>query len=120
MPCLAKQTATATNTTATRTSNVTDLATAQERKLGFRQPRSRARLDDELAHVPSRAAIAGVSKQVAARFRSYTNARAAAKRRHANEAFEEMTYEERRQLCQMVFGGKTSDGKRMGCLDYLG
>ena len=82
----------------------------REGKLGV----ERTRLDDELAHVPSKPAIVGVSKQVAARFRQYTNARAVAKGRHANTEFGEMTYNERRELCQTVFSGKTAEGSRMG------
>jgi site-specific DNA recombinase len=82
----------------------------REDKLGA----ERARLDDELAHVPSKPAIAGVWKQVAARFRQYTNAREVVKVKHANAAFDEMTFKERRELCQTVFSGKTAEGSRMG------
>jgi site-specific DNA recombinase len=34
--------------------------------------------------------------------------------RQINEAFDEMTWEERRQLAEMVFSGHTPDGRRMG------
>lgn len=74
----------------------------------------RTRLSDELAHVPTRLGIVTRSKEVAAQFRQYTNAKAIAKGRHANTAFDEMSYDEKRRLCQSVFSGKTADGKRMG------
>ena len=92
-------------------------STAQLEKLKERETRlqaERARLEDELAHLPSSEAVKGVSKSIATRFRSYTNARAIAKGRHANEAFDEMTYQEKRELCQSVFNGTTAEGKRMG------
>lgn len=54
------------------------------------------------------------AKSVADKFRQYTSAKAVAKARHANLAFDEMTYAERRALCQSVFSGKLADGRRMG------
>jgi hypothetical protein len=92
-------------------------ANTQLEKLKEREQKlteQRTRLEDELAHVPSRAAIAGVAKQISGQFKVYASAKVWAKKVHANTAFDEMPYDERRQLCQMVFSGKTAEGKRMG------
>ena len=34
--------------------------------------------------------------------------------RYLNHSYEEMTYENKRELCEMIFGGKRPDGHRMG------
>jgi hypothetical protein len=74
-----------------------------------------AQLDVVLGYLPSKDAIKAKSAQIADQFkRKYSNVRLAAKIRLANHAFDAMTYEEKRQLCQTVFSGKTADGRRMG------
>ncbi len=67
-----------------------------------------------MGHLPSREEIEATSKQIAQQFRRYTSGRAVAKARLANHELEAMTYEERRTLCEMVFSGKTAEGRRMG------
>jgi DNA invertase Pin-like site-specific DNA recombinase len=74
----------------------------------------RARLIDELAHVPSSEDVRKFSQEIGGRILQYTNATLQAKIMHLNEVFEEMPYDEKRELCQKVFGGKTVEGKRMG------
>lgn len=74
----------------------------------------RSRLDDELAHIPSRDGIRKASDKIVSRFRQYASARTWAKIQHANTALNKMTYDEKRELCQTVFSGKTADGQRMG------
>jgi len=94
-----------------------DSASTQLEKLKEREQRLEAErrlLNDELAHVPSREAITAAGVMIAGQFARYTNAKAVAKGRHANAVFEEMTYAEKRELCQAVFSGQTADGRRMG------
>lgn len=88
------------------------LETLKEREQSLRA--EQGRLTDELAHLPSREKIQDLSRKVAASFRPYGNARLVAKAKHANRAFDEMSYADKRQLCEVVFGGKTADGRRMG------
>jgi hypothetical protein len=73
----------------------------------------RTRLDDKLAHIPDKDAIAAVAKRVAEKFK-YVSAKLWAKAKCANLDFEGMPYDERRALCEMVFSGETADGRRMG------
>jgi hypothetical protein len=42
------------------------------------------------------------------------SAKKAAAVRTANRHFDKMTWDEKRHLCEQVFGGKTPDGKRQG------
>jgi Site-specific recombinases, DNA invertase Pin homologs len=74
----------------------------------------RTRLEDELAHVPSREVLKSASRKIAGKFLQYTSAKTWAKTRQANEAFDAMSFEEKRALCESVFAGKTTDGRRTG------
>jgi hypothetical protein len=92
-------------------------AEAQLEKLKEREQKwndERTRLDDELAHLPSKESIKIASKMIAGEFRQHTNARVWAKTVKANYDFEGMTWKERRALCEIVFSGETVDGRRMG------
>jgi hypothetical protein len=73
-----------------------------------------ARLASELAHVPNREAVQKFSVEIGGRIRQYANVKLQFKIATANEAFEEMSYAEKRELCQMLFNGKTVDDRRMG------
>jgi site-specific DNA recombinase len=72
-----------------------------------------ARIQDEIAHLPQPGEIKEVSKQIVSRFQ-YSSVKFMAKKQEANRAFKKMTWEEKRALCEMVFGGKTAQGERMG------
>ncbi len=90
-------------------------------------------LADELVHVPNREAVHKFSQEIGGRMFRYGNVRLEAKIAMANEqpyyernkngvavelnvpnGLHRMTYNEKRELCQKVFGGKTVEGKRMG------
>lgn len=74
----------------------------------------RTQLEDELRHIPSPESVKAASKHIARRFRTYTNASERARLIHINTAFDEMTYAEKRELCEMVFNGERVNGSRMG------
>lgn len=63
-------------------------------------------LATRLANVPTKEQADQAAKKVSAIFKRY------------NRDLDKMTWDERRKLCQMVFGGKLSDGRRMGV--YIG
>ena len=81
----------------------------REQKMKIEQ----SQLQDELAHLPDKETIKAVAKRTASRFK-YTNARKVARMRLANNDFSGMPYEDKRQLVQAVFSGKTADGRKMG------
>jgi DNA invertase Pin-like site-specific DNA recombinase len=88
-----------------------DEADAELKKLRAGEAEVRKELDalaPLLEDLPDPVEIKKVAKRVAA------GARAWAERVIANGDFDGMTWEERRALCQMVFGGKTRDGRRLG------
>ena len=65
---------------------------------------------------PSREAVQKISQKIsknAHRF-DFLATRREAIAVEANRNLEKMTYEEKRNLCQNVFSGKTVDGRRMG------
>jgi site-specific DNA recombinase len=68
----------------------------------------------ELANVPTAEEIHGLASRVSSAFTRYTNAHAWARDFIANGDFSGMTDEEKRSLAQMVFAGKTPQGKRYG------
>ncbi len=76
------------------------------------------RLNDMLANVPTPESIQAVSKEVSGTFKRFkidaAKVRLNAKTRLANRCLEEMTWEEKRALAEMVFSGKRADGSRMG------
>jgi len=79
------------------------------------------RLAEYLDKVPSPALAKSTAKRVSDAMRRFkpkgrklVSARLWAKVSHANSALDKMTWEEKRELLQMVFGGKTVDGQRMG------
>jgi hypothetical protein len=65
-------------------------------------------LQDSLENVPTPAAIQAVAQQISGSFRL------TAKIKHANRALEEMTWDDRRALAQMVFSGTRAEGGRLG------
>jgi DNA invertase Pin-like site-specific DNA recombinase len=73
-------------------------------------------LDDELANVPNAEQIEDAAERCAAAFGKYkiASARPEARRMQANFDPDAMTWEERRALVEMVFAGKTPDGRRLG------
>jgi DNA invertase Pin-like site-specific DNA recombinase len=75
-----------------------------------------ARLDAGLENVPTKEQLQAVAERVAAAVsgRRRTNARLCARTSEINTDFAGMAWEEKRSLAEMVFGGKTPDGKRMG------
>jgi hypothetical protein len=76
----------------------------------------RNRLNNNLQNMPTPEAIQEVSTKIAAKFKNYRycDARLIANVRHANHAFDEMTWTEKRALVETVFSGKTTEGKREG------
>jgi len=74
-----------------------------------------AQLTEALAHIPTPEAIKAAGRRIADEFSGYANARLAAHVRLANYNFEEMTWEQKRELCVMVFSGKVGlDNRRLG------
>jgi hypothetical protein len=73
-----------------------------------------AHLVQSVDHVPSPAKIRQAAESVANCVRQFRSARVTAKLHDLNSVIEAMTWDERRHLAEMVFGGKTADGKRMG------
>ncbi len=71
-------------------------------------------IGEQLGNLPTPEAIKAISKQVSRKFVQFTDARLIARMSHLNDAFDEMTWDERRGLAEMVFSGKTAAGKRMG------
>ena len=72
------------------------------------------RLQNSLENIASPESIEEMSGLVAGKFRRYSDPVLRAKIKHADHHLDEMTWDERRALAQMVFSGKTADGKRMG------
>jgi len=76
------------------------------------------RLQEHIDSAPSKQQVEFVaeklSKWINRRRRNYTNAKVIANIDHANSALNEMTWDEKRALAQMVFSGKRPDGSRMG------
>jgi len=70
-------------------------------------------LRDTIENLPTPEGIMAKASEVAAQFR-LTDARLAATHRELNRNIDLMTWEQKRALVEMVFGGKTADGKRMG------
>jgi DNA invertase Pin-like site-specific DNA recombinase len=96
-----------------------DLAEKQLGELKAEEDASKAQLealDNELANVPSADQINEAAERCAATFGKYriASARPEAKRMQANFDLDVMTWEEQRVLVEMVFAGKTPDGKRLG------
>ena len=72
------------------------------------------RLCESLEKKPSPDAIKAMSKKTSKQFRSYQLKINTAKRTAGTKPYNEMTYEEKRALIEMVFSGKMPDGRRMG------
>jgi hypothetical protein len=73
-----------------------------------------SRVEDQLAHIPDENAVRQVSKKIAGRFRLFADSKRAMKISDANRAYEKMTWEEKRALCQMVFSGRAGHGTKLG------
>jgi hypothetical protein len=59
--------------------------------------------------------VKAVAERVAKAFKAdYVDARMVTRIKLANRRRERMTWEEKRQLCELVFGGKGQDGRRLG------
>jgi len=71
------------------------------------------RLNTSLDHLPDQAQVKAVAKRFAGKFKR-TDARLWAKTEDANSRPEAMSWNEKRALFEMVFSGRTTDGKRMG------
>lgn len=76
----------------------------------------RLALLSQQANLPSAERIKSLSEQVAKRFggKKLTSARLTVKKERLNAALDQMSYEDKRSLVEMVFSGKMGDGKRMG------
>jgi len=72
------------------------------------------RLSERVDNEPTPESIRAVAKGVSAKFRERVDGKQNIKSRRANNAFDEMTWEEKRALAETVFSGKTADGRRMG------
>jgi site-specific DNA recombinase len=74
------------------------------------------RIQETLAKLPALERIRTISKQMSVKFRKRVrvSAKKAAIYYRVNRDFDGMSWEEKRQLAEMVFGGKTVDGSRMG------
>jgi DNA invertase Pin-like site-specific DNA recombinase len=75
------------------------------------------RIQDNLENLPNTDRIRAVSQKVSSQFVSkykYTDSRLIAKKRLINHGYNQMTDEEKRALVELVFSGKTPEGKRMG------
>lgn len=80
-----------------------------------------SRLKDEydqlvtsLEHVPTPATVKNTAERFSDKFISYSNAWLVETCAEADRRYDRMTQEEKRSLAEMVFGGKTPDGRRMG------
>ena len=71
------------------------------------------RLQGNLDNVPTPAEVKAVASKVAKSF-DWPRIKLQAKKNILNHDIERMTWEEKRALVLLVFGGKTPDGKRMG------
>ena len=74
----------------------------------------RSRVLENLGSQPNTKEIKEVAKKVAARFKRYTNIKLMLAKKYANSEFDEMTEAEKKKLLELVFSGKTADGRRMG------
>jgi DNA invertase Pin-like site-specific DNA recombinase len=76
------------------------------------------RLLEHLLRAPTAAEVAAVARQLSDWVdevgNRHTNYRRVAIIREINRAYDAMTFDEKRTLAQMVFGGKRLDGNRMG------
>jgi site-specific DNA recombinase len=88
------------------------LKTLKDRESALREERDR--LSEFLGSKPTPEQIEDTSKRIAAAFRTQSLRKASARFRARSKPLSEMTWEEKRELCQMVFSGKTPDGRRMG------
>jgi hypothetical protein len=88
------------------------LATLREREAKLQVELDQ--LNEQLRYSPDPAAIQKVAERAAKTFRQYSNAKLVAKTKHANRSLEDMSWEDKRALVEMVFGGMTADGDRMG------
>ena len=72
-------------------------------------------LKDALKNTPDSDDVKKMSKKVASQFKRSVRLPTAKRRINSEAWFQtKMTYKEKRSLCEMVFSGKTPDGKRMG------
>jgi site-specific DNA recombinase len=73
-------------------------------------------LSSKMANAPTADQVRGLALKVASAYKrvSAKEIKLAARKQVANSDFSGMTFEQRRDLCQRVFAGKTLDGKRMG------
>jgi len=71
-------------------------------------------INDSLENRPSPDKIKAVSRNVSARFGDYSLRVNTVRRAAAHKPYDEMTYDEKRALMEMVFSSKTPDGQRMG------
>jgi len=76
----------------------------------------RERASTSLANLPTAKQVKLAAEQVASKFKrvSKVEVRLNAAMNVANETFGKMTWEEKRDLVENVFSGKTADGQRMG------
>jgi site-specific DNA recombinase len=91
-----------------------ELGTLNAKEASLREELSQ--LCGTLENVPTPAKIKEVSRQISARFgnRPRLSARLWARTETINECVDNMTWDEKRALAEMVFGGKTPENKRMG------
>ena len=73
-------------------------------------------LEEELGNVPDKATVEAVAKQIAGGRRrgNRGNRKINREKQQANRNYDSMSWDEKRELCQIVFGGKLADGRRMG------
>lgn len=93
-----------TKGTITDTDAEDELSALAKREQGHHEELSR--LEECLANVPTKELMHAVAGRVSAKF--------TALRHHANASLDDMTWDDRRLLCQTVFGGNLPDGRRMG------
>lgn len=71
-------------------------------------------INDSLGNRPDPDKIKAVSKKVSAQFRDCSLRVNTVRRAAAHKPYDEMTYDEKRALVEMIFSSKTPDGQRMG------
>jgi site-specific DNA recombinase len=71
-----------------------------------------ARLEEKLSHIPAVEKIKPAAQTIAGQFRVFASGRSW--RSDANRSFDKMTYEEKRKLCQMVFGRRSRHNQEIG------
>lgn len=87
-----------------------DKLNSREKRLTDEQNRLRERRENS----PDARQIKAMSKKVSTRFKEYTDVRLMLKKKYANRDYYGMSYEDKRELCRMIFSGKRPDGHRMG------